>query len=149
VVFRKTTAANTPGDLFLKEIPPMPTGKLVKAKEPTFRSRSLALPDGQWKVNFKHEEIKITTGKGKTFTLPVARYPEGGSADGAPCNAYLDGTPTWIVMSGSSAYMDEVTRIRFANGRMKELVKHRVPGNLAALNGGGVFPAERIKSQAF
>lgn len=142
-------AANASGDLILKEIPPLPKGKLVKAKEPNFRTRTLALPDGLWKVSFDGDEIKISTGKGKAYSLPMAWYPEEGGADGASCNAYLDGAATWIVLSGSSDYTDEVTRIRFVNGRMKEVIKHRVPGNLASLGGIIVLPADRIKTQTF
>lgn len=136
---------NSAGDLVLKEIPPMPGGTKVAAKEPAFRSRTLDLPDGRWKVDFEEDAIRIVTGKGKKYSLPMAWYPEEGGADAALCTAYLDGATTWIVLNGSSDYIDETTRIRFERGQMKEVIKHRIPGPL-----GGLVPAgDRIKSQAF
>jgi hypothetical protein len=142
---RRLAAVNAPGDLVLKEIPPMPAGTKVAAKEPTFRSRTLDLPDGRWSVNFEGDEIKIVTGSRRNFALPMSWYPEEGGADGAFCSAYLDGPTTWIVLKGSSDYTTEASRIRFERGVMKEVVKHRVPGP----QGSEVPAAERIKSQTF
>ena len=143
---RKANAAqNAVGDLVLKAIPPMPAGTKVAAKEPAFRSRTLDLPDGRWKVDFGEDAIRIVTGKGGKFSLPFAWYPEEGGADAAFCSAYLDGDTTWIVLTGSSDHFDEATRIRFERGIMKEVIKHRIPGPL----GGLVPPEDRIKSLTF
>ena len=62
---RKHTEANAPGDLILKEILGPPAGMITRASEPTFRSRLLVWHEGDWKVNFENQEIKITTGKGR------------------------------------------------------------------------------------
>ena len=96
-------------------------------------------------MDFEEDAIRIVTGKGKKYSLPMEWYPEEGGADAALCTAYLDGATTWIVLNGSSDYIDETTRIRFERGQMKEVIKHRIPGPL-----GGLVPAgDRIKSQAF
>lgn len=141
----EVTALNAPGDLVLKEIPPLPPGKEIAAKEPTFRSRTLAMPNGLWKVNFEGDEIKIVTGKQRRFTLPMSWYPEEGGADGASCSGIASGSTTWIILSGSSDYTLDQTRIRFENGIMKEVIKHRVPGALKKI----VPASERIKSASF
>ena len=146
---RKITEANAPGDLVLKEIPAPPAGTISKATEPTFRSRKLLLADGRWMVNFENQEIKITTGKGKTYSLPMKWYPEEGGADGATCRAYIDGATTWIELRGSSDAKNETTRIRFVNGVMKEVTKYAVPGEMAVLSSTVVLPEDRIKSQQF
>ncbi len=139
------TALNAQGDLVLKDIPPLPNGKQIQAKEPTFRSRTLALRDGLWKVSFESDEIKIDTGKQRKFTLPMDWYPEEGGADAAFCSAISSNSTTWIILSGSSDYMTEQTRIRFEKGLMKEVIKYRLPSAL----GEAVPATDQIKSASF
>ena len=76
-------------------------------------------------------------------------YPEEGGADGASCTAYINDATTWIELSGSSDATNEVTRIRFVNGVMKEVIKYAVPRQMAELAGMVVLPEDRIESQKF
>ncbi len=142
----KISAVNAEGDKVLREIPPFPAGKKYLARETQFRDRMLDLPGGDWNVNFETKAIRIVTRDNRVYTLPMSWYPEEGGADGALCSAVVNGTDTTIILTGSSDYIHEETRILFTGNLMKNVIKYRVPG--------GAFPVavpaiERLKSQNF
>ncbi|RYD35222.1 MAG: hypothetical protein EOP87_07730 [Verrucomicrobiaceae bacterium] len=141
----RTAVINAEGDKVLSKIPPLPSGRVIRATEPTFRSRVLRLPDGTWNVDFSGDTISITTPDKKVTSLPMTWYPEEGGADAALCQAIVSGRTTWIILQGTSDYYDETTRLRFSGPVLAEAIKHRIPGGL-----NGAVPADqRVRSQVF